>query len=126
MTSHTGRLYALAAAVVAFFVAWATVAAHPWSSVKAARDPRVVALAQREQRLRADARLVQRVVGRRFSDYRRRFAAYKAALAKQQAQLVAARSAAAAAAAAPAPASYSGGGAVRVVNLPPLVITRTS
>jgi len=123
MTSHTGRLYAVAAALVAFFVAWATIAAHPWSSVKAARDPRVAALVLREQRLRADARLVQRVVVRRFSDYRRRFAAYKAALARQQAQLAAARSAAAA----PAPASYSGGGgAVRVVNLPPLVITRTS
>jgi len=119
------RLYALAAAVVAFFVAWAAIAAHPWSSVKATRDPRLVALALREQRLRTDARLVQRVVARRFSDYRRRFAAYKAALAKQQAQLAAAR-AAAAAPAPSAPASYSGGGGVRIVNLPPLVITRTS
>ncbi len=128
MTSHAGRLYALAAAVVAFFVAWAVIAAHPWATVKAARDPRLVALAQREQRLRADARLVQKVVERRFSDYRRHFAAYKAALARQQAQLAAARhAAAAAAAAAPAPAAYSGGGGgVRVVNLPPLVITRTS
>jgi ABC-type transporter MlaC component len=128
MTSHAGRLYALAAAVVAFFVAWAVIAAHPWSTVKAARDPRLVALAQREQKLRADAKLVQQVVNRRFSDYRRRFAAYKAALAKQQAQLAAARSAAAAAAAAPAYSapSSSGGGGVRIVNLPPLVITRTS
>lgn len=128
MTSHAGRLYALAAALVAFFLAWAVVAAHPWTTVKAARDPRLRALALREQRLRADARLVQQVVSRRFSDYRRRFAAYKAALARQQAQLAAARSAAATAAAAPAPASYSGGGGggVRVVNLPPLVITRTS
>lgn len=126
MTNHAGRLYALAAALVAFFLAWAVVAAHPWTSVKAARDPRLSALALREQRLRADARLVQQVVTRRFSDYRRRFAAYKAALAKQQAQLAAARSAAAAAAAAPAPAASSGGGGVRIVNLPPLVITRTS
>ena len=124
MTSH-GRLYALAAAVVAFFVAWATIAAHPWSSAKATRDPRLVALALREHRLRADARLVQQVVARRFSDYRHRFAAYKAALARQQAQLAAAR-AAAAAPSPSAPASYSGGGGVRIVNLPPLVITRTS
>jgi hypothetical protein len=127
MTSHAGRHYALAAAVVAFFVAWAVVAAHPWATVKATRDPRLAALALREQRLRADARLVQQVVARRFSDYRRRFAAYKAALARRQAQLAAARRAAAAAPTYSAPAAYSGGGGgVRVVTLPPLVITRTS
>jgi hypothetical protein len=127
MTSHTGRFYALAAAIVAFFVTWAVVAAHPWATVKAARDPRLVALTAREQRLRADARLVQRVVNRRFADYRRQFAAYKVALAKRQAQIAAARQAAAAAAAAPAySAPVSSGGGVRVVSLPPLVITRTS
>jgi hypothetical protein len=128
MTSHAGRLYALAAAIVAFFVAWAVVAAHPWATVRAAPDPRLTALAAREQRLRADGRLVQQVVARRFADYRRRFAAYKAALARQQAQAAAARRAAAAAPAYAASASYSGGGSssVRVVTLPPLVITRTS
>jgi ABC-type transporter MlaC component len=126
MTSHHGRLYALAAAVVAFFVAWAVVAAHPWATVKAARDPRLAALTAREQRLRGDARLVQQVVNRRFSDYRRRFAAYKTALAKRQAQIAAAKQAAAAAPSYSAPAASSGGGGVRVVTLPPLVITRTS
>jgi hypothetical protein len=128
MTSHAGRLYALAAGLVVFFVAWAVVAAHPWATAKATRDPRLAALALREQRLRADAKLVQKVVDRRFSDYRRRFAAYKAALARRQAQLVAARNAAAAAAAAPAsaPVAASSSSAVRVVTLPPLVITRTS
>jgi hypothetical protein len=125
MTSHTGRLYALVATVAAFFVAWALIAAHPWATVNAARDPRLTALATREGRLRADARLVQQVVARRFSDYRRRFAVYKAALALRQAQLAAARRASAVAPAYSAPSSYSGGG-VRVVNLPPLVITRTS
>lgn len=127
MTSpHLGRLYALAAALVVFFLVWAVVAAHPWATVKSARDPRLTELAAREHRLRAEAGLVQQVVARRFSDYRRRFAAYKAALAKKRAQLAVARSAAGAPPAA-APASYSGaGGAVRVVNLPPLVITRTS
>lgn len=125
MTSHTGRLYALAAAVVAFFVAWAVVAAHPWTTVKAARDPRLAVLAARELRLRADARLVERVVARRFSDYHRRFAAYKSALAKRQSEIAAAKQAAAAAPAYTASASSSGGG-VRIVTLPPLVITRTS
>lgn len=127
MTSHAGRLYVVAATVVAFFLAWAVVAAHPWTTAKAIRDPRLAALAQREQRLRTEARLVQKVVDRRFSDYRRRFAAYKRALAKRQAELAAARQAAASA---PAPtyssAAASGGGGVRVVTLPPLVITRTS
>ena len=122
MTSHAGRLYALAAALVVFFLAWAVVAARPWAtSGAAARDPRLVALAQREQRLRTEAGMVQKIVARRFSDYHRRFAAYKAAMAKRQAAIAAARSAPVAAA---APASYGGG--VRVVTLPPLVVTRTS
>jgi hypothetical protein len=66
---------------------------------------------------------VQQVVERRFVDYRKRLAAYEAALAKRQTELAAARLASATAAAAPA-GSYSPG--VRVVTLPPLVVTRTS
>jgi hypothetical protein len=123
MTNHTGRLYGLAVALVAFFLVWAVIAAHPWVSAKATRDPRLTVLTQREQRLRQEARLVQQVVGRRFSDYRKRFAAYKVRLAKRQTELAAARAAAARTVAAPS-ASYSSG--VRVVTLPPLVITRTS
>jgi hypothetical protein len=123
MTSHSGRLYALGVALIVFFLAWAVVAARPWGPTKAAaRDPRLVVLAQREHRLRAEAGMVQKIVARRFSDYRRRFAAYRAAMAKRQAEIAAAR---AAPVAAPAPA-YSGGGGVRVVTLPPLVVTRTS
>jgi hypothetical protein len=137
MTNHVGRLYALGVALVAFFLAWALVAAHPWSTAKAARDPRLTALAQREQRLRHESRLVQQVVNRRFSDYRKQFAAYKTALAKRQAQLAAARLAAARLAAAstavapsasyaPSAPSASYSPSVRVVTLPPLVVTRTS
>jgi hypothetical protein len=132
MTSHHGRLYALAASIVLFFVAWAVIAAHPWAAPKAAaRNPRLVALAQREQRLRNEAGLVQRVVARRYADYRTRFAAYKAALARRQAQIAAARRAAAQQAQLTsvqhaAPAAAPSGGGVRVVTLPPLVITRTS
>jgi hypothetical protein len=139
MTSHAGRLYALGVSVVLFFLTWALVAAHPWSTAKAARDPRLTALAQREQRLRQESKLVQQIVNRRFSDYRRQFAAYKAALAKRQAQiaaakLAAARSAAATPASSPSasytpPASYTASAPappVRVVTLPPLVVTRTS
>ena len=109
MTSHVARLYAAAAALVAFFLAWAGIAARPWAAPAApAKDPRLAALAQREARLRHDAVLVRQVVDRRWATYR-------AALARQKAE-------ARAAAAAPAPAAPS----VRVVTLPPLVTTRTS
>jgi hypothetical protein len=125
MTSHTGRLYALGASLLAFFLAWAVIAAHPWASASTARDPRLVALAQREQRLRREAGLVQQIVTRRFADYRKRFAAYKAALAKRQAQLASAAQLAAVRSATPSP-SYASSPGVRVVTLPPLTITRTS
>ncbi len=113
MTSHPGRLYALAAALVAFFLVWAVVAARPWQTA-AAPDPRLAALTAREQQLRVEARLVQRVVERRFADYRRHLAAYRAAVAGRRARLAGLRAAAPPAA------------GVRVVDLPPLVITRTS
>ena len=65
MTSHTGRLYALAFALVAFFLAWAVVAAHPWAT--ALPDPRLQALAAREAQLRHEARLVNQVVAQRWA-----------------------------------------------------------
>jgi hypothetical protein len=104
MTDRTTRLYAVVVAVLVFFVAWAAVAARPWATT--ATDKRLVALASREQRLRADAKLVKLVV-------QRRYALYRAQLAKRQAQNAAATA---------QPVSA----AVRVVNLPPLTITRTS
>jgi hypothetical protein len=104
MTSHTGRIYALASALVVFFLAWAVLAARPW--VSATGDPRLRALAQREAALRREARTVNTIVARRFADYRAALRTRRAAIA--------------AAAAAPAPSS------VRVVMLPPLTITRTS
>jgi hypothetical protein len=107
MTDRTVRLYAVVVAVLVFFVTWAAVAARPWAATKT--DPRLAALAQREQRLRADARLVKLVVDRRF-------AAYNATLARRQVQLAAVTTGA-------APSTSA---AVRVVNLPPLTITKTS
>jgi hypothetical protein len=116
MTSHTGRLYAFALALLIFFLAWATIAARPW--VRARPDPRLAALAARERRLQHDSVLVRRVV-------QHRWAVYRVALKKRQAQIEAARTAQLAAArsaqlaAAPSPS-------VRVVTLPPLTVTRTS
>jgi len=117
VTSHTGRLYALALALVAFFLAWAVVAARPWAT--AAADPRLKVLAAREARLRHEAQLVNDVVSRRW-------AAYRVALHARRTQIAAAKQRAAQVATASyaAPAASSPG--VRVVMLPPLTITRTS
>jgi hypothetical protein len=101
MTSRVARLYAAAAAAGAFIVAGAGIAARPWTEPP--RDPRLVALDRREQRLQRDALLVQQVVDRRWD-------AYRTALARSRA-----------AAAAPLPAPT-----VRVVTLPPLATTRSS
>ncbi len=132
MTDTSHRLYAVVAAAVIFFVSWATVAAKPWATTKP--DPRLAALAQREQRLLSDAKLVQQVV-----DARR--AAYRLALKARTARIAAVKAQAAAAQArslqvsqstpqvsqpAPQVSQSAAAPAVRVVNLPPLTITRTS
>lgn len=107
MTSHVVRLYALAVALLVFFLSWAALAARPWASTTAGASPQLRALAVREQRLRRESVVVRRVVARRW-------AAYRAQLRQRQALN-------AAAATAPAAAPP-----VRVVTLPPLTITRTS
>jgi hypothetical protein len=137
MTNHVVRLYALALALLVFFVTWAAIAARPWTSHASSKaDPRWAELARRQQLLRHDAIAVRRVVNRRWRVYRIRLAARKrqiaTALRTHQQQLAAARSVAATASATPSAPSYSGssaGGAapsVRVVTLPPITITRTS
>src|SRR5689334_1886098 len=140
MTNHVVRLYALAGAVLVLFLTWAAIAAKPWASHAAPKaDPRWVALNAREQRLRHETLVVQRVVARRWRVYRVRLAARQrvisAAVKQHQQQLAAARAAAAAAATASVSAapsftapSSSGYSAppVRVVTLPPVTITRTS
>ena len=62
MTSHTGRLYAIALALVVFFLGWAVVAAHPWTATAKA-DPRLQALAVRQAALQQEAKLVAKIVG---------------------------------------------------------------
>jgi hypothetical protein len=116
MTDHVGRLYALAAGVVVFLVTWAAVAAHPWAA-RPAQDPRVAALAARQQRLQLESVRVKQIVDRRWAAYRHALAARNAAAAQ-----IAARNAASAR---PAPVQAAQP-AVRIVSLPPLVVTRTS
>jgi hypothetical protein len=112
MTSHQGRLYALALSLVVFFLAWAVVSAHPWATASA--DPRLSALAVRETQLRHEAKLVGKVVAARWARYRVQLKARRAQIARVNA---AAASVTVQAAAAPP---------VQVVNLPAHVITRTS
>ena len=136
MTNHVVRLYALAAALLIFFVTWAAIAARPWASHPSARaDPRWAALAKRQQALRRDAVAVRRVVNRRWRVYRvdltERKREIASAVRKHQQALAAARAAAATvrAASSSAPSyfgSSSGAPSVRVVTLPPITITRTS
>jgi hypothetical protein len=97
MTDHVARLYALAVAILVFFIAWTAVAARPWATTSTATpDPRVQALIVKQQRVRAEALAVRHVLAAR-----RQLAAVASTTAP------------------PAPS-------VRVVTLPPLTITRTS
>ena len=115
MTSHVARLYSIAIALFVFFLTWSAVGARPWaSSAGSQSDPRLTALAAREQRLRHESVAVQKLV-------RHRWAVYRVQLSKRQSQIAAAKRVQAqqAAAAAAAPS-------VRVVSLPPLTVTRTS
>lgn len=118
MTSHQGRLYALALGLVVFFLAWAVVAAHPWATATA--DPRLRALGVREAQLRREGKVVQKIVAERWARYRSELKVRRAQIARAAASAAAARQAAAVSSAtASAPA-------VQVVNLPAHVITRTS
>jgi hypothetical protein len=112
MTSHAGRLYALALALLVFFLAWAAIAAKPWT--KTATDSRAQALALREKQLRHESALVRQIVRQRAALYRQRLRVRQSAIAaarQRQQQLISVQTSAP---------------AVRVVNLPPLTVTRTS
>lgn len=71
MRSATGRLYALALAIVAFLLFWAVVAARPWATAAPAGDDRELAqLAKRERELRREAARAQAIVDERWRAYR--------------------------------------------------------
>jgi len=118
MTSHVARLYAVALALVVFFLTWAMIAARPWASSGGQKaDPRLAALAAREQRIRHESLVVRRIVRRRWARYRVELRKRNAQIAARRVQNAAATRVAATAAAAPS---------VSVVSLPPVTITRTS
>jgi hypothetical protein len=133
MTNHVVRLYAFAGALLVLFLTWAAIAAHPWAPHAGAKaDPRWAALVAREQKLRHESLVVQRVVARRWRVYRVRLAARRqaisAAVRRHEQQLAATRASASLASSSySTPASgYSAAPSVRVVTLPPVTITRTS
>ncbi len=82
MKSQVGRVYILAIALLLFFVLWATVSAHPWSS-KAAVDPRVAKLQAREQQVKKEVQRARKIVTLRWKNYNRD-------LQRRQAQIAAA------------------------------------
>jgi hypothetical protein len=127
MTNQVTRLYMVVAGVLVFFVAWVAIAAHPWVT-RPTVDPRLAALAAREQRLRHESIVVKRLVEQRWATYRVHLRARRHAIAAIRAQR--GRAAAAALASAPVAAAsappVATAPAVRVVTLPPLVVTRTS
>ena len=89
VTSHTGRLYALAIALVIFFLTWAGVAARPWAS--ASSDPRLAALAVRQRQLARESLVIRRIVQHRWAVYRVQLRHRHAQIAAaHQAQLAAA------------------------------------
>jgi hypothetical protein len=120
MTSHHGRLYALALALVVFFLAWAVIAARPWAT--ATTDPRLRTLAVRQTQLQREAKAVGKVVAARWARYRVQLKARRAEIARVNAAAAAAAQAAVAVSAAPVASAP-----VQVVNLPAAhVVTRTS
>ncbi len=80
--SDTARLYALALALLVFFVAWASIAAHPWTGPDpvARADPRAAAVAAREAHLLHRSRVARRVLVARWNRYQRRLAYRVAAI----------------------------------------------
>jgi hypothetical protein len=104
MARPVSRVYASAGALLALGLAWAGIAAggRP-GAAPVADDPRLVALAARQQRIEARAARARVIVERRWDAYRAELRRRKRAEAQ--------------AAAAPA---------VRYVTLPPITVSRSS
>jgi len=86
MTSG-GRASIAAATVLAFFLLWGGIAAHPWVTARQRHpDPRLEELARRERELKKRAAYVNRVVDRRWTAYRAALARRQLAIAAVQAK----------------------------------------
>jgi len=88
MTNVVGRFWAVAVALVVFFILWAVLAAKPWVSSGAAADPRLSALQLQEQKTQTRALAAQQTLNKRWAAYRSALVRQKGSLtAQQQAQL---------------------------------------
>ena len=121
MTNHVARLYALVAAVLVFFVAWAAIAAHPWQTragdVRPAASPRCSCASSGCGRSRSPSSGSSTGAGRPTGPSSR-----SASRRSRRSSRGTPRHALPRRRSASAPAAPS----VRVVTLPPLTITRTS
>jgi len=117
MTNHVARLYAIALSLVIFFLFWAAVAAAPWSpeQTAASPNPQVAALDRRAKKLERERVRVQRMLDRRFAEYR-------VQLRKRQQQIAQVQASAIAAASTPSVAAPS----VGTVSAPPVTSTKSS
>jgi hypothetical protein len=132
VTEHVVRLYALAVALVVFFLFWAVIAARPWAAAGES-DPRMTALERREEKLARKTRRVNRVVKRRFARYEHQLARRKRAIARRERENAALAAAAPGASdgtsggfSAAAPAAAPSAPAVSVTATPPVTTTSSS
>lgn len=88
MTNAIGRFWAIALALVIFFILWAVLAGKPWVSASAPADPRLSALQAREQTLQNQALAAQQTLNKRWAAYRAALIRHQGSLtAQQRAQL---------------------------------------
>ena len=88
VTNVIGRFWAVAIALVVFFVLWAVLAAKPWVSSGAPADPRLSALQAQQQKTQNRALAAQQTLNKRWAAYRSALMKQKGSLtAQQQAQL---------------------------------------
>jgi hypothetical protein len=88
VTNTIGRFWAIAVALVVFFVLWAVLAAKPWVSSGTPADPRLTALQAQEQKTQNRALAAQQTLNKRWAAYRSALTRQKSSLTpQQQAQL---------------------------------------
>lgn len=88
MTNTIARFWAVALALVVFFILWAVLAAKPWTSSGAPADPRLASLQAQEQKTQNRALAAQQTLNKRWAVYRSALLRQKGSLtAQQQAQL---------------------------------------
>jgi uncharacterized MAPEG superfamily protein len=84
VTNAIGRFWAVALALVVFFVLWVVLAAKPWVSSSTPTDPRLAALQAREQKTQNRALAAQQTLNKRWATYRSALIRQKGSLTAQQ------------------------------------------